>query len=113
MKEGDAFLLGVLAGVLGVLVVAPYMTLFLLRHSRIVRDATRYRLENAVDQKIGKAVAEARRGQRPLARAAVNLAVPIIETASGQKAFRRSSTTRSARKASSQPSRRSTFPTPE
>ncbi|MBK7823295.1 MAG: hypothetical protein IPJ61_20125 [Tessaracoccus sp.] len=84
MKEGDAFLLGVLAGALGVLVVAPYTTLFLLRHSRIVRDATRYRLENAVDQKIGKAVAEARRGQRPLARAAVNLAVPIIETASGQ-----------------------------
>jgi hypothetical protein len=84
VKEGDAFLLGVVAGALGVLVVAPYTTLFLLRHSRTLRDSVRWRAERTVDQKVLAAVASARRGPRPLARAAVNLAVPIVETASGQ-----------------------------
>ncbi len=85
MKEGDAFLLGVVAGALGVLVVAPFTTLFLLRHSRTFRDAARYRMENAIDRKVNMAVSQMRHGPRPLARAAANLAVPIIETASGQR----------------------------
>lgn len=85
MKEGDAFLLGVVAGALGVLVIAPYTTIFLLRHSRTFRDAARYRIENAIDRKINTAVAEMRRGPRAVARAAANLAVPIVETASGQR----------------------------